>query len=124
MARFRASTSQRSETVMNWRKIQHGKHFASSGSLDNKIRDWVIQAGFYRIESTPQGKEKKKATRFQHGLRKAKAMEIAEQGGSVYEVMAYLSHSDPKTSSINTKRVERARLDEQAAYRVEAAKHH
>jgi len=101
---------------------EYGKPFASSGSLDNKIRKWVIEAGLYRIETDADGKEIKKATRSQHGIRKARAEEIAEQGGSVYEVMAYLSHSDPKTSAIYTKRVERARLAEQAADRVDAAK--
>ena len=35
--------------------------------------------------------------------------------------MAHLSHSDPKTAAIYTKRVDRARLAERAALRAEAA---
>ena len=63
----------------------------------------------------------KRATRSQHGIRKARAIEIVEQGGSVFEVMSHLSHSEPKTSAIYTKRVDRAHLARQAADRVEAA---
>jgi len=50
-----------------------------------------------------------------------RAIEIVEQGGSVFEVMSHLSHSEPKTSAIYTKRVDRAHLARQAADRVEAA---
>lgn len=64
----------------------HGKPFSSSGSLDNRVRKWIVEAG-----------------------------------GTVYEVMAHLSHSDPKTSAIYTQRVERARLAEQAVRRMEKA---
>ena len=45
---------------------------------------------------------------------------IAEQGGSVCEVMAQHSHSDRKTSAIYIKRVEITRLAKQAADRVTA----
>lgn len=101
---------------------EYGKPFASLGSLDNKIRKWVIQAGLFFTETDAEGIEIKRARRSQHGIRKARAEEVAEQGGSVYEVIANLSHSDAKTSAIYTKRVERARLAEQAADRVDAAK--
>ncbi|WP_323766225.1 site-specific integrase [Marinovum sp.] len=95
----------------------NGKPFASSGSLDNRVRKWIIAAGLCTVELDAAGKEVKKATRSQHGLRKARAEEIAEQGGSVYEVMALLSHSDIKTAEIYTKKYERAALAKQAADR-------
>lgn len=101
---------------------EYGKPFASLGSLDNKIRKWVIQAGLFFTETAAEGKEIKRARRSQHGIREVRAEDVAEQGGSVCEVMAYLSHSDAKTSAIYTKRVERALLPEQAADRVDAAR--
>jgi len=74
------------------------------------------------VTENQQGEVAKKANRSQHGVRKAKAQEIAEQGGSVYEVMAYLSHSDPKTAAIYTKFVNRELLATKAADRVEAGR--
>ena len=98
----------------------HGRPFASSGSLDNRVRKWVIQAGLFETVTDEKGYQNKEATRSQHGIRKARAEEIAEQGGSVYEVMAYLSHNDPKTAAIYTKRVDRSKLAKQAADRLDA----
>lgn len=89
----------------------YGRPFASSGWLDNRVRKWIVEAGLVSEDG--------KANRSQHGVRKRRAEEIAEVGGSVYEVMAHLSHSDPKTSAIYTQRVERARLAEQAIRRME-----
>ncbi|KIN75675.1 site-specific recombinase XerD [Sulfitobacter mediterraneus] len=100
----------------------YGKPFASSGSLDNRVRKWIIQAGLYDLIENELGEVSKKANRSQHGIRKAKAQEIAEQGGTVYEVMACLSHSDPKTAAIYTKLVDRERLAKKAAERVEAGR--
>jgi integrase len=94
-----------------------GKPFASSGSLDNRIRKWIIEAGLFSVEKGTAGEEKKKATRSRHGIRKARAEEIAEQGGSVYEVMAVLSHSDVQTAAIYTKKFERANLAKVASLR-------
>ncbi len=106
-----------------------GAPFASSGSLDNAVRKWIIAAGLCEPvlddDGNPvlekNGKPKVRATRSQHGIRKRRAEQIAEASGSVYEVMAHLSHSDPKTAAIYTKRVDRARLAERAALRAEAA---
>lgn len=108
---------------------EKGKPFASSGSLDNAVRKWIIAAGLCEPvlddEDEPvlekNGKPKLRATRSQHGIRKRRAEQIAEASGSVYEVMAHLSHSDPKTAAIYTKRVDRARLAERAALRAEEA---
>ena len=106
---------------------QKGTPFASSGSLDNAVRKWIIAAGLCEQVLDDQGnpvlekngKPKLRATRSQHGIRKRRAEQIAEASGSVYEVMAHLSHSDPKTAAIYTKRVDRARLAERAALRAE-----
>ncbi|MDO5622429.1 MAG: hypothetical protein Q4G24_13270 [Paracoccus sp. (in: a-proteobacteria)] len=75
------------------------------------MQKWIIEAGLVDSEG--------KANRSQHGIRKRRAEEIVEAGGTVYEVMAHLSHSDPKTSAIYTQRVERARLAERAVRRME-----
>lgn len=93
---------------------EHGKPFASPKALGNKIRDWVAQAGLVDAE--------KKATRSQHGIRKRGAEEIAEATGSVFAVMAILSHSDIKTAQVYVDKVERARLAEKAAQEVAAAR--
>ncbi len=108
---------------------EKGTPFASSNSLDNSVRKWIVAAGLCEPvldeEDNPvldkKGKPKMRATRSQHGIRKRRAEQIAEASGSVYEVMAHLSHSDPKTAAIYTKRVDRARLAERAALRAESA---
>ncbi|MEP3688600.1 MAG: hypothetical protein ABJN05_16085 [Sulfitobacter dubius] len=46
-----------------------------------------------------------------------RAEEIVEQGGSVYEVLAVLPHSDIKTAEIYMKKFRRAGLVKQAADR-------
>jgi integrase len=94
---------------------KYGKPFSSSGSLDNRVRKWIIEAGLCEWDSD---NEKDRATRSQHGIRKARAEEIAEQGGSVFEVMALLSHSDSKTAGVYFKRFERERLVAKAVRRI------
>lgn len=105
----------------------YGQPFASSGGLDNRIRDWVIEAGLNRIvevrnKKTKETEKKKKATRSQHGIRKMVALEIAHAGGSVYEIMARLSHSDTRSAAPYTVDFERAELNKASAARVAAAK--
>lgn len=53
----------------------YDKPFASSGSLDNRVRQWVVKAGLVGEEG--------KADRFRRGIRKRRAEEIAEAGGTV-----------------------------------------
>ncbi len=60
----------------------YGRPFASSGSLDNRIRKWVIAAGLFKLveEEDPKTKKKKKVknpTRSQYGIRKATAHDLA-----------------------------------------------
>jgi len=100
---------------------EYGTPFASSGSLDNRVRKWVISAGLCTVSADADGNEVLKATRSQHGLRKARAVEIAEHGGTEYEVMAALSHSEPKTTARYTEEVRRTHLTESAIKRIHGA---
>lgn len=83
---------------------EHGNSFASSGSLDNKVSKWIISVGLCTVSADADGKEVVKATRSQHGVRKARAEEIVEHGGTEYEVIAAVSHSEPKTTAKYTER--------------------
>jgi hypothetical protein len=103
---------------------KYGEPFASSGGLDNRVRGWIIEAGLFKLvavqdNTTKEQKLEKKATRSQHGLRKLVAHEIANAGGSVYEIMARLSHSDTKTAMVYTGDFEREKLAEQGFNRVQ-----
>lgn len=103
---------------------KHGAPFASSGGLDNRVRGWIIEAGLCELivvtdKKTKEVKSEMKAIRSQHGLRKLVAIEIANAGGSVYEIMARLSHSDTKTGMVYTAQFERERLAEQGFRRVQ-----
>ena len=105
---------------------EYGRPFASSGSLDNRIRKWVLAAGLFKLveEEDPETKEKKKvkkASRSQHGIRKATAQELAHAGASVFEIAARLSHSDAKSSAPYVADVDRARLAESGFERVQNA---
>ncbi len=95
-------------------RTEYGRPFASSGSLDNKVRDWIVAA-------KPIGADGK-AVRSQHGIRKATAHELAKAGASVFEVAARLSHSDVKSSALYVKDVERAGLVLSGFERVEKAR--
>lgn len=95
-------------------RTEYGRPFASSGSLDNKVRDWIVAA-------KPIGADGK-AVRSQHGIRKATAHELAKAGASVFEVAARLSHSDVKSSAPYVKDVERAGLVLSGFERVEKAR--
>lgn len=85
---------------------EKGARFASSGSLDNAVRKGIIAAGLCEPmldeEGLPvlekNGHPKMRATQSQHGIRKRRAEKIAKASGSVFEVMAHLSHSDPNTA--------------------------
>ncbi len=90
------------------------KPFASSGSLDNRVRKWIIQSGLCEEVIDGEGRKSKKATRSQHGIRKGVAQLLAEGGASTYEIMAVLSHSEPKTTALYTEKVDRRKLAQQA----------
>ena len=75
---------------------EYGRPFASSGSLDNRVRKWVIAAGLYKLVTNENGEEVKKATRSQHGLRKGVAELMAESGASEFEIMASFGWTEAK----------------------------
>lgn len=81
---------------------EYGKPFVSSGSLDNRVREWIVQAGIV----DPSGK----ACRSQHGIRKGVAELLARMGATEYEIMTTLGHSDPRTTRKYTKNTERSRM--------------
>jgi len=61
---------------------EYGRPFTSSGSLDDRIRKWVIAAGLCTLveevdPKTKKRQEVKKEARSQHGIRKATAHELA-----------------------------------------------
>ena len=112
------NTGEQTETFL---RTEYGTPFASSGSLDNKVRKWIIGAGLCKVSADADGNETVKATRSQHGLRKARAEEIAEHRGTEYEVMAALSHSEPKTTARYTEKVRRMHLAESAINRIHTA---
>ncbi len=93
---------------------EYGRPFSSTGSLDNKIRKWIIEAGLTDADG--------KARLSQHGIRKYVAEELALAGNTVYEIMSRLSHSDPKTAAIYTAKVERALLAASGFERAEQAR--
>ena len=92
-----------------------GVPFASSGSLDNRVRKWIIQACLYDEVLDENGTVQKKANRSQHGIRKGVAQLLAEGGASKYEIMAVLAHSEAKTTERYTEHVDRRFLAKKAA---------
>jgi hypothetical protein len=101
---------------------EHCTPFASSGSLDNRVRKWIVAAGLTKKVKNKDGEVVDKATRSQHGIRKRTAHELAEAGATVYEIAARLSHSDFKSSAPYTRDVDRARLAESGFDRVQRAR--
>ncbi|NRB16098.1 MAG: hypothetical protein HRU33_00620 [Rhodobacteraceae bacterium] len=61
----------------------------------------------YRMRFRRRCDEARFVDRLSHGLRKALAERLAEEGGSEYQIMAGLSHTKPSMSAIYTKGAER-----------------
>jgi len=72
-------------------RTEYGRPFASSGTLDNKVQNWIVAAKLTGADG--------KAVCSQHSIRKATAHELAKAGASMFEVAARLSHSDVKSSA-------------------------
>ena len=70
-----------------------GKPFSSVNSLGNTVRDWCRSAGL--------------DDRSSHGIRKAMAGLLAEEGCSQHQIMAILAHTQAKTSEVYTRDAER-----------------
>lgn len=102
---------------------EYGRPFASSGSLDNRVRKWIIAAGLFKLVKNMKGEEEKKATRSQHGIRKGVAELMAESGASEFEIMAQFGWTEAKTAAIYTKKFKRRGGAVSASQRMaEAAK--
>jgi integrase len=78
----------------------HGNPFKSPDSYRNWFRKRCDQAGLVGRSS--------------HGVRKALAELLAEEGCSEHQIMAVLSHTQPSTSAIYTKGAERRTLAAEA----------
>lgn len=81
-----------------------GRPFASPEALRNRVQKWTAAAGLDR--------------RTQHGIRKGAARMIAEAGGSQYELMAAMSHTEAATSEVYTRSVERRKMSAEAVGRL------
>jgi hypothetical protein len=98
---------------------EYGKPFASSNSLDNRVRKWLIEAGLCYEAKNSNNETTLRASRSQHGIRKGLAHFLARSGATQYELMSIMSHSEAKTSEVYTKDVERRDLAIRAAGRLE-----
>jgi integrase len=78
---------------------EYGRPFASSGSLDNRVRKWIVAAGLVG--------ENGKANRSQHGIRKGVAELMAANGATEYELMSAFGWTEAKTASVYTKNFQR-----------------
>ncbi len=92
---------------------EYGRPFASSGSLDNRVRKWIVAAGLVDSEG--------KVARSQHGIRKGVAELMAEAGATEYELMATFGWTETKTASVYTKKADRRKGAASAAARRSAA---
>jgi integrase len=73
-----------------------GRPFASVEALRVRVQRWCESAGL--------------PGRSSHGIRKAMAQTMAEDGASQHQIMAVMAHTQAKTSEIYTKGVERRAL--------------
>ena len=74
---------------------EYGKPFASSGSLENRVRKWVIAAGLVGADG--------KANRSQHGIGKGVASAMAENGATEYELMSSSGWTEAETAGVYTR---------------------
>ncbi|MBT2130087.1 tyrosine-type recombinase/integrase [Aliiroseovarius lamellibrachiae] len=79
---------------------EHGKPFKNADSYRNWLRKRCDEAGLKGRSS--------------HGVRKALAELLAEEGCSEHQIMAVLSHTQPSTSAIYTKGAERRAMAAEA----------
>lgn len=105
-----AEELERHEPRETWLLTERGKPFASPGSLDNRVRKWVIAAGLVDADG--------KATRSQHGIRKGVAEAMAANGATEYELMSSFGWTEAKTAGIYTKKFQRRGAATAAAKRM------
>jgi integrase len=74
----------------------HGRPFASGDAFGNRLRKWCVQAGL--------------EDRTAHGVRKATAELLSEEGASGAQIAAVLGHTNTRTGEVYTRGAERARM--------------
>jgi len=79
---------------------EHGRPYRNAESYRMRFRRWCDDAGL--------------TDRSSHGIRKAMSELLAEAGCSEHQIMAVMSHTQPSTSAIYTRRADRARMAAQA----------
>ncbi len=84
---------------LTWLQTEYGKPFSIDG-FRGKFREWCDAAGLSHCSF--------------HGLRKALATRLAEQGRSAHEIMAVLGHSTHQQAATYTAKAERAGLADRA----------
>jgi integrase len=89
---------------------EYGRPFASSGSLDNRVRKWIVAAGLVDAKG--------KANRSQHGIRKGVAESMAGNGATEYELMSSFGWVETKTAAVYTKKYQRRGAAKAAAERL------
>lgn len=92
---------------------EYGRSFASSGSLDNRVRKWIVAAGLVGADG--------KANRSQHGIRKGVAELMAANGATEYELMSAFGWIETKTASVYTKNFQRRGAAASASRRLSGA---
>ncbi|WP_205468103.1 site-specific integrase [Maritalea myrionectae] len=85
---------------------KHGKPYASPDALGQHFRRWCREAGLENRSS--------------HGIRKAAAHLLAQEGCTQYQIMTIHGHTSAKTSEVYTKGVERWKLAKDAMSKLEA----
>ncbi|MDO6799401.1 site-specific integrase [Shimia thalassica] len=86
----------------------YGRPFRTTAALHERIRRWV--------------KEAELQNRSQHGLRKAMAELMAEQGATQHQIMSVMAHTKPTTSAVYTDKADRRRLAVAAIESVKSIK--
>ena len=96
LAKIIASTRTRHLTYL---VTEHGKPFTPNG-FGNKFKDWCRQAGLPHCSA--------------HGLRKATATRLAEQGASAHEIMSVTGHQTLEEIERYTRTAQRSQLADSA----------
>jgi len=78
---------------------EYGQPFASSGSLDNRVRKWIVAHGLVGEDG--------KANHSQHGVRKGVAELMAAHGATEYALMSAFGWTEARTAGVYTRKFQR-----------------
>ncbi len=101
------------ETRETYLATEYGRPFAAAGSLDNRVRKWIVAAGLVDDDG--------KANRSQHSIRKGVAELMAANGATEYELMSAFGWTEAKTAGIYTKKFQRRGAAKSAHQRASGA---